>query len=167
VQASRPFGTRASFASAFCHRDPRSSISEETTVQDYMRPSVLNRRTVVVGAGVLAVTAALPGCATAGRSVAGPGTTLGSTAQVPVGAGIVFADQQVVVTQPSAGAFEAFSAICTHQGCTVNDVTGGTINCPCHGSMFDITDGSVVRGPAQQPLPRLGVTIERTLLKLA
>jgi len=133
-----------------------------------MRLPVLNRRTVVVGAGVLAVAAALPGCATAGRSVAaGPGTTLGSTAQVPVGAGAVFADQQVVVTQPSAGTFEAFSAICTHQGCTVNDVTGGTINCSCHGSMFDITDGSVVRGPAQQALPRLGVTIERTMLKLA
>jgi len=133
-----------------------------------MRLPVLNRRTVVVGAGVLAVAAALPGCATAGRNVAaGPGTTLGSTAQVPVGAGAVFADQQVVVTQPSAGTFEAFSAICTHQGCTVNDVTGGTINCSCHGSMFDITDGSVVRGPAQQALPRLGVTIERTMLKLA
>jgi nitrite reductase/ring-hydroxylating ferredoxin subunit len=142
-------------------------MSEETTVQDHKRLPVLNRRTVAVGAGVLTVTAALPGCATAGRSAAAPGTTLGSTAQVPVGAGTVFADQQVVVTQPTPSNFEAFSAICTHQGCTVNDVTGGTINCPCHGSMFDITDGSVVRGPAQQPLPRLGITIERTVLKLA
>jgi Rieske Fe-S protein len=71
---------------------------------------------------------------------------------VPVGGGTVFPDQSVVVTQPTPGEFRAFSAICTHQGCTVNAVSGGTINCPCHGSKFNITDGSVAAGPAKAPL---------------
>jgi Rieske Fe-S protein len=82
-----------------------------------------------------------------------PGTVLGPASAVPVGGGAVYADQSVVVTQPSPGTFRAFSAVCTHQGCTVSDVYGGTINCPCHGSKFKITDGSVVAGPARRPLP--------------
>jgi Rieske Fe-S protein len=78
---------------------------------------------------------------------------LGAASAVPVGGGKIFADQSVVVTQPSAGTFKAFSAICTHQGCTVSSVSGGTINCPCHGSKFKIADGSVAGGPAKRPLP--------------
>ncbi|HSZ31192.1 MAG TPA: Rieske (2Fe-2S) protein, partial [Pseudonocardiaceae bacterium] len=61
--------------------------------------------------------------------------------------------------QPTPGTFEAFSAICTHQGCTVNKVTSGTIDCPCHGSKFAIADGSVVHGPASRPLPKRQVTV--------
>ncbi|MBA3369656.1 MAG: Rieske (2Fe-2S) protein [Geodermatophilaceae bacterium] len=121
----------------------------------------------MASAGILGVTAALPGCAAGGGLVAVPGTRLGSTAQVPVGAGIAFAEHEVVVTQPTQGDFQAFSAICTHQGCTVNGVNNGAITCPCHGSEFDIADGRVVRGPAQEPLPRIAVTIEGTSLKLA
>jgi Rieske Fe-S protein len=85
---------------------------------------------------------------------------------VPVGAGRVFADAQVVVTQPTRGEFHAFSAICTHQGCAVTEIKDGTITCPCHGSMFDLADGSVVRGPAQEPLPRVQVSVEGTSVQL-
>ncbi|MEV5508423.1 Rieske (2Fe-2S) protein [Streptomyces orinoci] len=74
-------------------------------------------------------------------------------AQIPVGSGKVFADRKVVVTQPSQGEFKAFSAVCTHEGCVVGSVTGGVIKCPCHGSEFDIKDGSVRQGPARKPLP--------------
>jgi Rieske Fe-S protein len=88
------------------------------------------------------------------QAPAGPaGTVLGAASAVPVGGGTIFADQSVVVTQPTAGTFKAFSAICTHQGCTVSSVSGGTINCPCHGSKFTIADGSVAGGPAKRPLP--------------
>lgn len=132
-----------------------------------MPPNALKRRTVLTGAGIVTVAAALPGCATADQATPAAGTTLGSTSQVPVGTGSVFAQQAIVVTQPNPGEFHAFSAICTHQGCLVQDVNNGTINCPCHGSRFDITNGSVVRGPAQQPLPRRAVTVKDTSLKLA
>lgn len=63
------------------------------------------------------------------------------------------ADDGVVITQPSAGMFNGFSSTCTHQGCPVDNVSGGTINCICHGSQFSIKDGSVVTGPATTPLP--------------
>ena len=54
-------------------------------------------------------------------------------ADIPVGGGKVFDALKVVVTQPTAGDYKAFSAVCTHQGCTVNGVSNGVITCPCHG----------------------------------
>jgi Rieske Fe-S protein len=72
---------------------------------------------------------------------------------VPVGGGKVFPAQKVVVTQPTAGKFKAFSSVCTHKGCAVNEVSDGTINCPCHDSKFSISDGSVQDGPADKALP--------------
>ncbi|MDQ4009602.1 MAG: Rieske (2Fe-2S) protein [Actinomycetota bacterium] len=99
---------------------------------------------------------------------AGPaGESLASTADIPVGGGEVFADQNVVVTQPQAGTFKAFSAVCTHQGCTVSQVAAGTINCPCHGSKFAIADGSVVDGPASSPLEERRVTVSGDAIQLA
>jgi len=83
-----------------------------------------------------------------------------ATTDVPEGGGVILAKEQVVVTQPTAGEFACFSSICTHQGCEVGDVNGGTINCPCHGSQFSIEDGSVVTGPAAAPLPEVNVTVD-------
>lgn len=59
---------------------------------------------------------------------------------------------KLVVTQPTSGTYKAFSGICTHQGCPVSAVQDGIILCRCHGSEFSIEDGSVKRGPANQPL---------------
>jgi Rieske Fe-S protein len=87
------------------------------------------------------------------------GTVLGLAADIPVGGGKVYTAAQVVVTQPSKGQYKAFSAICTHVGCICNQVAGGTINCPCHGAKFKITDGSVVAGPATTPLAGASVTV--------
>ena len=87
------------------------------------------------------------------------GTVLGMASAVPVGGGMVYTDAKVVVTQPSKGEYKAFSAVCTHVGCLCNQVAGGTINCPCHGSKFKITDGSVVAGPAPAPLAAKTVTV--------
>ena len=80
-------------------------------------------------------------------------------ADIPVGGGKVFDALKVVVTQPTAGDYKAFSAICTHQGCTVNGVSNGVITCPCHGSTFDIATGEVKQGPATQALPTKSVTV--------
>lgn len=92
-----------------------------------------------------------------GGSAGGP--ELAKTSDIPVGGGKVFADQNIVVTQPQAGTFRAFSSTCTHQGCQVEGVRDGTINCPCHGSRFRVADGTVAGGPAKRALPGRKISV--------
>lgn len=73
-------------------------------------------------------------------------------ADVPVGGGAVLTDSHVVVVQPEAGSYRAYTSICTHQGCDVARVEENVIVCDCHGSRFSATDGSVKNGPATSPL---------------
>jgi Rieske Fe-S protein len=87
---------------------------------------------------------------------------LAQTSDVPVGSGKILSAKKIVITQPKSGVFDAFSAVCTHAGCIVGDVSGGTINCPCHGSKFSIADGSVVQGPASSPLPPVSIKVQGT-----
>lgn len=94
------------------------------------------------------------------------GTLLGMASQIPVGGGVVFAGHQVVVTQPKAGTYKAFSSVCTHAGCQCNDVSSGMINCPCHGASFSISDGSAVQGPTRTPLPTRTVTVANGEVRL-
>lgn len=82
-----------------------------------------------------------------------------AAADVPVGGGSIDTEHRVVVTQPAAGEFVAFDAVCPHRGCVVRAIAAGTINCFCHGSRFRITDGAVVGGPAPAPLARLDVVV--------
>ncbi|GAB3997042.1 Rieske (2Fe-2S) protein [Nocardioides marmoraquaticus] len=86
---------------------------------------------------------------------------------VPVGGGAIFADQEVVVTQPTEGEFKAFTAVCTHQQCLVTEVTDSGIDCSCHGSVFSIEDGSVLEGPAEEPLAEKSVTDDGDTLTVA
>jgi Rieske Fe-S protein len=110
---------------------------------------------------------AAPASPAPGEPAEAAGPALAQIADIPVGGGKVFADQKVVVTQPSAGTVKAFSAVCTHAGCTVSEVSDGTINCACHGSKFRVADGSVAAGPAGQPLPPVAVTTQGTAIRLA
>lgn len=113
------------------------------------------RRTVLgMGAGGLVVLAA-----SACGSESSAGGTQVRKDQIPEGGGVILSAEKVVVTQPSAGQFKAFSAICTHQGCPVDSVAK-TIGCSCHGSQFAIADGAVVQGPATQPLPAKTATVD-------
>jgi Rieske Fe-S protein len=142
------------------------------------------RRGVLLAAGA-GVGAALAGCSTApvpydaneegvapGSEVvpaatgqasadggAATGTLLGLITDIPVGGGMIYTSEKIVVTQPAKGVFKAFSAVCTHVGCICNKVANGTIDCPCHGSEFKITDGAVVTGPAPAPLPTRTITV--------
>ncbi|AIJ17087.1 Rieske (2Fe-2S) protein [Streptomyces violaceoruber] len=151
------------------------------------------RRTVVAAAGAAGLTAVLAACSdsddgasgdggtapsgspsqeaggggSGGGENAGAGAALAATADIPEGGGKVFPDQKVVVTQPAAGDFKAFSATCTHQGCAVKSVADGLINCPCHNSSFSITDGSVQGGPAPKPLPAVQITVSGDSIRLA
>jgi nitrite reductase/ring-hydroxylating ferredoxin subunit len=101
-----------------------------------------------------------------GNPPAGQVEPLVATAQVPVGGGVILPDQNVVVTQPENGRFNGFSATCTHQGCLLSSVAGGTINCGCHGSQFSITTGANVTGPQGSPpgsiapLPKIPVRVK-------
>lgn len=91
---------------------------------------------------------------------AGNATKLAATSDIPVDGGKVFAEKKVVVTQPASGDFKCFSAICTHQACTVTDVKGGTITCGCHGSQYSAEDGSVKRGPATKGLEAVDIKVD-------
>ncbi|MER6007250.1 Rieske (2Fe-2S) protein [Nonomuraea angiospora] len=95
------------------------------------------------------------------------GGALAKTADIPVGGGTIFKDQKIVVTQPTSGEFKAFSAVCTHNGCTVGSVSDGVIVCPCHNSKFAIADGSVKDGPADKPLPAQQIKVEGDQITLA
>ena len=88
------------------------------------------------------------------------GAALASTADIPVGGCAVFEGESVVVTQPTEGDFKAFSATCTHQGCSVSSSSDGHIPCNCHGSRFSLADGSVINGPATSPLGEVAITVK-------
>jgi Rieske Fe-S protein len=162
---------------------PSPAGAPDAASDDDVRPGRpgLSRRAVVTGAGGVAAVGLLTACgggatatspgtpaaappaapaAPATSSSSGSGEALASTSSIPVGGGKVFADKDVVVTQPTAGEFKAFSATCTHQGCKVKNVADGLIVCPCHGSKFAIADGSPQAGPAKKPLPAKTVAVD-------
>lgn len=137
------------------------------------------RRGMVAGVGLVGLAGTLAACGgsggsggtssggSPGGSSGGSGGALAKTSEIPVGGGKVFKDEKVVVTQPEQGQFKAFSAVCTHRGCTVDKVANGTIDCPCHGSKYKISDASVVAGPAPKPLPHKSITVSGGEIKLA
>ncbi|WP_030238432.1 Rieske (2Fe-2S) protein [Streptomyces sp. NRRL S-350] len=134
-----------------------------------------SRRTLLCGAAaVLAAggTVAVAGCGSSSSSSSGASSApkgpvdLGPASAVPEGGGKVFREQKIVVTQPTAGQYKAFSAKCTHAGCIVDQVKNQQIQCPCHGSRFGVADGAVQDGPAPSPLPAYTVTVEGGNLKV-
>ncbi|MEV7280335.1 Rieske (2Fe-2S) protein [Streptomyces sp. NPDC093111] len=138
-----------------------------------MTADALPRRTALLAGGA----ALAAGCG--GGSGGGDGTdgtrtsgtpsptVLAAASDIPVGGGTVFKDAKVVVTQPVANEFRAFSAVCTHQGCLVDTVADGTIDCPCHGSKYRVTDGTVAAGPAPRRLPEERINVSDGNITLA
>ena len=117
-------------------------------------------------AGGGASSAAAP--ASSGSGSGSGGSLLATTSDVPVDGGkIVDADGGIVITQPAAGTYKAFTAVCTHQQCTVGSVSDNQITCPCHGSVFSAKDGSVINGPAQAPLAAKNIKVSGDQIFLA
>lgn len=103
-------------------------------------------------------------------SGADPGDTdapIAAIDEIPVGEGAIFSEHEVVVTQPEEGTFRAFSTSCTHEGCPVDQVADGLIQCPCHGSRFSIEDGSPTEGPAESPLEEVQIRVDGDSIILA
>jgi Rieske Fe-S protein len=142
----------------------------------------LSRRTALAlgGSGALGSALVLAGCAPAGSPdddaqsgsdagsesesstpTAAAGEDVAALADIPVGGslGATIGGEPVLLAQPTAGEVVAFSAICTHQACTVA-AAGATFACPCHGSVFDAATGAVEQGPALEPLPSVPVTVD-------
>jgi Rieske Fe-S protein len=149
----------------------------------YDQEFVISRKKVIVGAGAVLTGVALTACTTYGKKAApapsgdaseavaqqaGPAkpgaSPVATTADVPVGSGLIVGD--VVLTQPTAGVFKWFSAICTHAGCSVSKIADGTIDCPCHGSRFNL-DGTVAKGPASKPLVSKSISVQGDSIVLA
>ncbi len=153
------------------------------SVQPMSGPS---RRAVVAAAGAAGLTVALTACgsedkasdpdteqgagggASSMRAGAGAGgAALAKTADIPVGSGKIFKDEKVVVSQPTAGDYKAFSTICTHRDCPMVDLKDDIISCTCHGSQFSVLDGSVKKEPAVEPLEAKQITVNGDSITLA
>lgn len=70
--------------------------------------------------------------------------------------------EQVAVSRVK-GELRAFSDICTHRGCNLSlggEIDGTTIECECHGSVFDMVTGEVINGPATEPIATFPVSDE-------
>ncbi|MFD2471901.1 Rieske (2Fe-2S) protein [Amycolatopsis silviterrae] len=127
-----------------------------------MTAELHSRRSAIATGAAAAV--ALTACGSGSEPAAPkPGGKVIALAEVPVGqakSAKTPDGREVLVAQPSAGTVACFSAVCTHQGCTVNPPQDGQAHCPCHGSVFDALTGAVKQGPASQPLAGVAVKIQ-------
>jgi len=92
------------------------------------------------------------------------GQEIAQSSKVPANTAVKFTDSgnPAVLVHLQNGKFVAYSAVCTHQGCTVAyQPNTGELACPCHGSIFDPSNGgAVVNGPAQAPLQQIPIKVQ-------
>lgn len=134
---------------------------------------MIDRRTVLATGGIIAAGGVLAACGSAdegtvsdaaeapeGQTAPEAAANTLSTADVPVGGGVILEESAVVVVQPAAGTYAAYTAVCPHQGCLVNEVVDNQIICPCHNSLFSAVDGAVIQGPALQGLTTAAISVD-------
>ncbi len=127
------------------------------------------------GSGAARTSAAATNAATTGEAGTGAAATTGppqSAASSGAAAGLAqLSDIQVgqavsatvdgkpaIIARPTSDTAAAFSAICTHMGCTVAPA-GTLLHCPCHGSKYNATTGEVIQGPAPRALAKIDVHV--------
>ena len=149
--------------------DAPDGAPSQVSRRQLMRTAAIAGTVIAAGAGLAACSSGSSGSsgqpAQSGQSGSSP-EVLGKTTDIPVGGGVIYASQKVVVTQPTAGTFKGFSSTCTHMGCTVNKVADGLIQCPCHGSKYSVKDGSVQAGPAPKALPAETISVKNNQIVL-
>ena len=133
---------------------------------------MISRRGVIASAvgasAVVALSACSPEVTDLGSTPApeAPSTSepvaVAKTSDIPIGSGKKFDVEGVpiLVTQPRAGEFRAFSAVCTHAGFVMSNVANSEIKCDNHGAVYSADDGSVLSGPAPRALGKITVTVE-------
>ena len=133
---------------------------------------MISRRGVIASAVGVSAVAALSACSpevsnlTSTPAPVAPATTepvaIAKTSDIPVGSGKKFDVEgvQILVTQPRAGEFRGFSAICTHAGFVMTTVANSEIKCDNHGALYSADDGSVLSGPAPRALGKVTVTVD-------
>ncbi len=102
------------------------------------------------------------GSSAAGGEAQSGGAAIARESEVAPGSAVEFKDggQDAVLVHLGSGDFAAYSAVCTHQACTVG-YKNGQLACPCHGSIFDPANGAeVVTGPAQTPLEEIPIEVK-------
>jgi cytochrome b6-f complex iron-sulfur subunit len=130
-------------------------------------------RGAVIGAVGVASTVGLTACTDDIRAEnSAPSHHLGGTptpvipvADLPVGgqASVSVDGRTLLLNRASEDTVQAFSAACTHQGCTVapgQDQGRPTFACPCHGSHFDVATGVPYGGPAKKPLTEFTAAVD-------
>jgi nitrite reductase/ring-hydroxylating ferredoxin subunit len=133
---------------------------------------MISRRGVIASAVGVSAVAALSACSpevsnlTSTPAPEAPATTepvvVAKTSDIPIGAGKKFDVEGVpiLITQPRAGEFRGFSAVCTHAGFVMTNVANSEIKCDNHGALYSADDGSVLSGPAPRALGKVTVTVE-------
>ena len=133
---------------------------------------MISRRGVIASAVGVSAVAALAACSpevsglTSTPAPETPATiepvAVAKTSDIPIGSGKKFDVEgvQILVTQPRAGEFRGFSAICTHAGFVMTNMANSEIKCDNHGATYSADDGSVLSGPAPRALGKVTVTVE-------
>jgi nitrite reductase/ring-hydroxylating ferredoxin subunit len=135
---------------------------------------MISRRGVIATAVGVSAAAALSACSpevsnlTSTPAPEEPSTSasiavaVAKTTDIPIGSGKKFDVDgvQILITQPRAGEFRGFSAVCTHAGFVMSNMANSEIKCDNHGAVYSADDGSVLSGPAPRALGKVTVTIE-------
>ena len=133
---------------------------------------MISRRGVIASAVGVSAVAALSACspevseltstpAPGAPSTAAP-VAVAKTTDIPIGSGKKFDVEgiPILITQPRAGEFRGFSAVCTHAGFVMTNMANSEIKCDNHGAVYSADDGSVLSGPAPRALGKVTVTVE-------
>lgn len=148
--------------------EPTKAVSGATAAGQGQQGGCCRSRRAVLGTAVAGATGlALAACAAPATPQAvpeatGEGKAVMKASELAVGAqgSVKINKAEVILYRQDEGTVLAYSAICTHAGCTVIPGDADRFHCPCHESYFNVADGSVAGGPAPRPLARYGAAIQ-------